>query len=412
MAKSNRPKKGKDGKYHKQAYIGKTPGGASVYRRFIDSDWHNLLLQIAQCKADFKSGKLQEKEHLTPAQTLTFSGAMENYINTCRVLHQQNPDEYSVSTIAGYASVCRSIRKNAAFAQIIDKPIANLTVIELQAALNAAALPNKAGKKLATKTLRNWWGLIKPTVDTYGPPDIRLDKIKVAKNKSEKPLIISNKTIPLVLRVAREIGDDFFLYILFTAVLGTRPSEAYAFTWADVSALPLTAVANGKAYQYGTINIDKARVRDEFGKYQEKTPKTEAGARQLSRHWSFFDQLYSVKPRGADSERIISMNPNRLPYRWKKLKKRVALPEGMVLYDLRHYHATVMVSCGATDAYIASDMGHADIAVTRKHYIEELAETRQEINAKMFAHTESLILQFSDNTTGGTTEHEKNIDVV
>lgn len=398
-----RPKKGKDGKYHKQAYIGKRADGTKIYKRFSDPDWHNLTLKIAQYKSDYTSGKLKKQEEKTNHPATTLSTAMENYIDTCRIIHQQNPEEYSVATIAGYVSVCRSIKKNAAFAQIIDKPISELTVGKLQAALNAAAFPDKDGKKLSPKTLRNWWGLLKPAIDTYGPQDIRLDKIKIAKGKSVKPLIISNKSIPSMLKAALEIDTEFFLYIYFTAMLGTRPSESYAFTWGDISAEPMTSITDGKVRQFGTINIDKASVRDEFGKYREKKTKSEAGTRALSRPWSFFETLYSVKQRGADNERIISMNPNLLPYRWKKLKKHISLPEDMVMYDLRHYHASAMAACGATDAYIASDMGHADIAITRKHYLEEIEETRQEINGRMYDHTEAMILQFRANTTSSTT---------
>lgn len=405
-SKSNRPKKGKDGKYHKQAYIGKGPDGTRIYRRFSDTDWHNLILQIAQCRADFQSGKLLKEEQEAKNPTPSLATAMENYIDTCRVVHQQNPEEYSVATIAGYASVCRSIRKSPAFAQIIDKPVSELTVGALQAALNAASFPDADGKKLSPKTLRNWWGLLKPAIDTYGPQDIRLDKIKIAKGKSAKPLVISNRSIPEMFRIALEIDTEFFLYIFFTAMLGTRPSESYAFTWGDVSAEPMTSISDGKVRQFGTINIDKASVRDEFGKYREKKTKSEAGTRSLSRPWAFFETLYSTKPRGKDDERIISMNPNQLPYRWKKLKERMSLPENMVLYDLRHYHASAMAACGATDAYIASDMGHADIAITRKHYLEEIEETRQEINDRMFTHTETMILQFrGGNATQNTTQN-------
>ena len=142
-----KPKKGKDGKYHKQAYIGVRPDGTRIYKRFSDVSWHNLMLQIAQYKSDYESGKLQEEEEQAKHPVLTLADAMENYIETCRTLHQQNPEEYSVATIAGYASVSKSIRKSEAFAQIINEPVAKLTVGELQAALNAASLPGKDGKR-------------------------------------------------------------------------------------------------------------------------------------------------------------------------------------------------------------------------------------------------------------------------
>ena len=113
--------------------------------------------------------------------------------------------------------------------------------------------------------------------------------------------------------------------------------------------------------------------------------------RTRSRHWSFFETLYSIRPRGRDDERILRMNPAQLPYRWKKLKEAVNLPDGMVMYDLRHYHGSVMAACGAPARYIADDMGHSDISITNKFYIEEIAEKRQEINTAMFEHTADLL---------------------
>ena len=392
MAKSNRPKKGTDGFYHKQAYIGKADDGSRIYKRFKAKTWDNLILQIAQYRSDFASGALKEALHKQNKQSepvLTLAVAMENYIETCRIMSNSDDAEYSVATVASYASVCRSICAHPAFAPIIDIPIERVTVGNLQTALDNVI----KSKSVSAKTLRNWYGLIKPTLDKYGP-DIRLDRIKIQRGKKRKQMVISEASISCVLSAARRIDEEFFLYVLFTSVLGTRPSESYALTWGDISAEKMVSIVGGAKHDYGEICIHKARVRDEYGRYQDKGNKTEAGTRNLSRHWSFFEALYSAKPRGKDDERIISMPPNCTPYRWKKLKEMVELPEGMVMYDLRHFHASVMKACGAPDNYIASDMGHSDIAITNAYYIEEIAEKKQEINAAMYLKTEQLLASF------------------
>lgn len=410
--KSRKGKRGPDGLYHVQKFICTREDGTRLYKRFAAASWNDVIAEANTYKKEYLAGMHREEEQPEQAAApLTLIDAIEKYIDTCRVLNQQDPDEYSVATIAGYASICRSIEKSPAFADVVKMPIQSLTVGALQSALNAAALPDKDGKKLSAKTIRNWWGLIKPAVDTYGP-DIRLDKIKIARKKSKRTLVLSNSSIPSLLRIARQIDDDFFLYILFIAILGTRPSESYALTWGDISPAPLTSIADGVVQQYGEININKACVRDEFDKYCVKTTKSEAGTRMLSRHWSFFETLYSIKARGKDDERIISLKPSLLPYRWGKLKKEFDLPDGMVMYDLRHYHASAMEACGATARYIASDMGHSDIAITQKHYMEEISEKRQEINTKMFAHTENIILEFAGNATKSATKTPKKSNAV
>lgn len=392
--KPSRPERAADGLYHVQVYIGKYPNGKRFYRRFSGKDWKKLQSEIAIFKHEFSLGMhddlITEAHEPEKPKEMCLLDAIDKYIETCRVMQAQDPNAYSVGTIAGYQSVRNSIGKNEHFKECANKPISQLTIADLQDALNKVSLPDEKGNSLSAKTVRNWYGLIKPAVETYGP-DIRMNKIKIAKRPSRKAKVIKTAAIPQVLRIAREIDTDFFLYVLFTAILGTRPSESYALTWGDISAEPMISIADGIAQEYGCIFIDKAAVRDEFGKYRLKGTKTESGTRSLTRHWSFFKTLYEAKPRGKDNERIFDMNPNCLPYRWKKLMEKADLPEGMVMYDLRHYHASAMVACGAEARYIADDMGHADISITQKHYVEEVFERRQEINSRMFTHTQNVL---------------------
>lgn len=387
--KSKKPKRGKDGLFHARKYIGRFADGKRHYEPFKDPSWDNLLLQVAERRIAFANGENAVPHLEKEAPPMTLIVAIEKYIDTCRTMYEAD-GEYSVATIASYASICRSVDSNPVFNEVAHCRIEHVTVDKLQTAFDTAVRE----KKLSVKTLRNWWGLIKPALDKYGP-DIRLDKVKLAKGKAKKTMVIREADIPLVLSEARKIGDDFFLYVLFSAVLGARPSESYALTWADISAEKQTSIVGGKAHEYGEVFIDKAAVRNEFGKYVEKDTKTEAGTRALSRPWSFFELLYSVRPRGRDDERIISMSTNSIPYRWNKLKQSVDLPDGMVMYDLRHYHATVMKACGAPDTYIASDMGHSDISTTHKHYFEALEEKKQEIDAAVYSHTDTLLKAIS-----------------
>lgn len=390
--KSKRPKRGADGMFHVQVYIGKYDDGTRFYKRFKDHDWANLQLEILTFKKEWEAGLRRQEvpEAKAPPKELTLLDAIDKYIDTCRAMMEQDPDAYSPSTIASYESYRRSIARYRQFEHIANAPISTVTVAGVQDALNGMARPKPGEKKLSPKTISNWFGIIKPAIDTYGP-DIRLDKVKKAKNPSQAPLVFKEKSMPDVLKFAREIDDEFFLYALFITILGLRQSESYALTWGDLSAEPMVSIDGGEATLYGSVSIDKACVKDELGVYRMKRTKSAAGERFLSRPWSFFELVYSVKPRGGNNERIFSMKPNSLPYRWKQLKKMVDLPDKMVMYDLRHYHATVMDYLKASDEYITRDMGHTNINITRKHYIEELDVKKQEINAKVYRHTDNLL---------------------
>lgn len=390
--KSKRPQRGADGLYHVQVYIGKYDDGTRFYKRFKDANWTNLQLEILTFKKEWNAGMHRESipETKQPPKEMTLQDAVEKYIDTCRAMMAHNPESYSPATIASYESYRRSMSKYPPFKPLLDTPISQVTVAGIQDAINAAARPAPGIRKLSVKTIGNWYGLIKPAIDTYGP-DIRLDKVKRAKKPSEAPLIFREKDTPEILKFARETDDEFFLYTLFITVLGLRQSESHALTWGDLSAEPMVAINNGEKTLYGSVNVNKACVRDEFGKYITKKTKTAAGDRYLSRPWSFFELVYSVKPRGRDDENIFVSKPNVLPKKWKRLKEAVGLPEKMVMYDLRHYHATVMDYLKASDEYITHDMGHTNIDITRKHYIEELDVKKQEINAKVYRHTDNLL---------------------
>ena len=391
-AKSKRPQRGADGLYHVQVYIGKHDDGTRFYKRFKGANWNDLQLEVLTFKKEWEAGLRREEAPVAkqPPKELTLLDAIDKYIDTCRAMREQDPDAYSPATIASYESYRRSIGRYSQFAHIANAPIPTVTVAGVQDALNGMARPKQGEKKLSAKTVSNWYGLIKPAIDIYGP-DIRLDKIKKAKNPSQPPLVFREKSMPDILRIAREIDDEFFLYVLFTAILGLRQSESYALTWGDLSAEPMFSINSGEKTLYGNVNVDKACVRDELGVYRTKKTKSAAGTRFLSRPWSFFELVYNVRPRGEDSERIFSLNPNCLPARWKKMKKMIDLPEEMVMYDLRHYHATVMDYLKASDEYITRDMGHTNINITRRHYIEELDVKQQEINAKVYQHTDNLL---------------------
>lgn len=393
-AKSSRPKRAADGLYHVQPYIGRREDGSKVYKRFKGKDWDDLQVEIITYKKEWAAGLHREVEETQQQKEPTLIDAIEKYIETCRVMMTHDPKAYSPATIAGYTSCCNSISRHPAFESIAKAPISTITVPALQDAFNALAKAAPGEKKLSPKTIQNWFGVIKPAIDMYGP-DIRLDKVRLAKNPSKKPIIFHESDIPQMLRIAREIDEDFYLYTLFITVLGLRQSESYALTWGDISAEPMISIDGGKRTLYGSVCVDKACVRDELGVYRVKNTKTEAGERCLSRPWSFFEQLYAVRPRGKDSERILRLKPNYLPSRWAKLKERIALPENMVMYDLRHYHATVMNYLRVGDDYIIHDMGHSNISITRKHYIEELDVHRQEINARVYQHTDNLLAQIN-----------------
>lgn len=383
MAKSNRPKKGKDGKYHKQAYIGMNADGERVYKRFSDPDWHNLLLQIAQYKSDFKEGLLKNN-----APCMTLGEAMDKYIDTCRILSKT--EDFSHATIPGYMS----IRKNA-FQDIMDKRINKITVDDVQSSLEKRMTQpsERTGKPLTVKSIRNEYYLLKPVLEKYAP-DLNLKSIRLPKRKKRKRMVLENADAPVILKAAYDMHPEFFVYTLLTMNTGMRPSEVYALRWGDLSAEPMLALIDKQKLSYGEINVSRARTMNELRVYEEKTTKTEAGERVLTHDWSMFETIYSVIPRGNDDEPVLKMNPRQQQYYWDKLRTMLGLPKERRFYDLRHYHCSVMVAKGAPEDYIAADMGHSTIQMAHDVYVEIIGEKQRDIHLGVAQNTADLMGAF------------------
>ena len=158
-------------------------------------------------------------------------------------------------------------------------------------------------------------------------PDLNLSGIVIAKRKKPKKQLFSEGWARDVLTYAKEHWEtDFYLYCCFIVSAGLRPSEAYALTWGDLSAEPVSALSRDeKVYKMGLLSIDKATVRNESRSYVRKNvTKTDAGERALRLDWSFFQNLYDCKTRGADHAQILTLKPNLVDYRWKKCRAELA----------------------------------------------------------------------------------------
>ena len=397
---SPRPQRGEDGLFHVQKYMGKHPDGTRCYRWFHNRNYNALIAEAELAKQEFKAGFAFDKKHNPPPMTL--DQAFGKYIDTCRALSGKDGD-YSASTIPGY----ESIRKNA-FQSIIDKPIKDITIDDIQTYLDTA-VSERTGKRKSTKTLRNEFYLLKPVLEKYAP-DINLNKVKLGKRKKKKLMVMRMADAPLILAAAKNRHPEFFLYVLFTMVLGMRPSEVYALTWGDISAEPQVSLIDQQKRLYGTVSVNKAAVMDENRVYAEKGTKTEAGDRVLTHDWSLFETLYEAKPRGKAKERVLEMTPRRQQYHWDLLRDELELPEDMRFYDLRHYHCSVMVASGAPEDYIAADMGHSSINMAHDVYVELIEEKQRDINVSIANYTANLMADFRSVASNATINATKNAD--
>lgn len=362
MAKA---KKLPSGKWRTQVYLGKDAAGKPIMESFTAP-----TARESERLAAIAAAERKRKEQ----QSITLGRAMDEFINTCRV------QGYSPSTIPAYIS----IRKNS-FPALVNVRVDRITVNDIQTAVDARA------KNHSPKTVRNDFYFVRSVMEKYAP-NLDLRNITLAKRKKQKKRLFSESWAYDVLQYAHShFEPDFYLYCCFTISAGLRPSETYALTWGDLSAEPLAALTpDGKTFKMGMLNVEKASVRDENRVYVGKGTKTEAGERVLRLDWSFFAAVYDAKPHGRDTERILTLKPNLVPYRWKKMKEALSLPDKMRFYDLRHVFATSVAYSGASEEELASALGHSTSAFSHQVYVEMFRERQESVNAKMATGTAAL----------------------
>lgn len=308
-------------------------------------------------------------------RNLTVGDAVDQYIGSCEKAGA------SPTTIKEYKS-----RRKTAFPLIENCRLSNLTAALIQRNIDHRL------EKVSIKTVRNDFYLLKPVLALYAP-GINLQRIKLAKKPKRKKIHMQESwrtAIPS--KIAEMYGkSDFYLYILFLIFAGVRPSEAYALQWQDLSEEPTTRLFEGNQYNVGYITINKATVRTSSNGYAIKPPKTDAGNRTIELDWSFFAELYSVRPRCAAHDRVFKINPYCNERKWRNVKTALKLPPDLRQYDLRHFHATDIANSGATEEEIMERMGHSTAAFSHAVYVEIFEEHQSALNAALAVRTADAI---------------------
>lgn len=367
------------GKWRCQVYYGRDENGKRKYKSITGDTKRKAESAAALWIAEREKRLAEEKERLEREKVPTLSAAMDMYIDTCRA------QGYSPSTIPTYSKIQRN-----SFPTLIDKRIDEITAEDVQMAIDLRAADH------APKTVRCDLTFLRAVLRRYRP-ELRLDSIVVAKKRKKAKRVFYQSWAGTILQYCRNnMRLDFYIYTMFIISVGCRPSEVYSLTWGDLSIKPITKIGpDGKHYSVGSIQIDSASVMGEDGKYHEKDPKTDAGLRCPVVAWSFFEELYRVKKRGADAERIVTCKPGKCAKYWAQVRNALGLPDDMRFYDLRHFFATSAKSAGATDEELAAAMGHSTPVFTHDVYVEIFAEDQHRTSWRMADATDRLYASIS-----------------
>ena len=160
---------------------------------------------------------------------------------------------------------------------------------------------------------------------------------------------------------ARAEGASAHALVLLLLDAGLRLGEALGLRWGHV--------------QWGDGPDDPRRgplVRESRSGGGEPGPTKSGRARRvhLSRRLRrTLHELYEDRWRPGPEEHVLpGLDPANFRHReWRRIVKRADLP-GVRMKDLRDTFSSQLLTCGVQLGYVSAQLGHADVAITAKHY--------------------------------------------
>lgn len=257
--------------------------------------------------------------------------------------------------------------------------------------------PEDQQKRLSAKTVRNYHALLSAILKAAVAANIRPDnpahKVRVTRGTKRENVFLSPAEFNTILHFIPERHKRF---VLFLAGTGCRWGEATALTWADV--------ADGKP---PTVRVTRAWKKNKGGPLLSY-PKTSKSRRSVSLfpdlvavmgqrqradafvfpnqtgghlwHGSFNSRVWTpavTKAMDADACRAVSLE---------------ALTRRPTLHDLRHTHASWLISRGIPLPYIQARLGHESITTTVNVYGHLVADAHDQM-ASAIADTLSIVPQ-------------------
>lgn len=350
----------------------KLPSGKWRCKAYYTDEYGNYKSKsfTAEKKKDAEGAAalfLMERRHASRPENKTMGELIDRYIDS-----QSNL--LSPSTIVGY----RKIRRTA-FQDIVDVRIGFLTKEKYQKAVN------EYSKGRAPKTVLSAHSLFHKVMKEN---DIIIgDNIRLPQKQKKEIQIPTTEEVVAFLKQIK--GTRLYTMVLFAVYLGLRRSEIAAIKWKDIN------------FEEGTVLIDKARVKDEYGMYVEKTTKTYSSTRILKMPQALTQEL----PEAGDPDSyIIDDSIDALDSLYKRMTLKTDFPYNF--HALRHYNASIMLQMGIPTKYAQERMGHSTPNMLTNVYQHTFQSQQKEydtiLNQSMFY---GIIVSMYNNDTEHNPAH-------
>lgn len=280
------------------------------------------------------------------------------------------------------AKVYKDYIKNRIIPALGNFTLSKLSTIQIQSFIN-----NMCEEGLSSSTVKKVYEIIRNSlehaVDFELIPKNVASKVKLPKANKKEMNVWDEKEVNKFLKVAK--ADPAYIVFYLALTTGMRQGEILGLRWKDVD------------FEKGLINIKQTLSHD--GKIFISGAKTKSSLRTINlplsaiivlkaRKLTVSKEKLSLGPIYQDLDLVTCtqhgtpFNPANIRRTFKRIIKFADVPE-IRFHDLRHTHATLLLSKGINVKVISERLGHSNIKVTLDTYSHVLPSMQAEVARKL-----------------------------
>lgn len=260
--------------------------------------------------------------------------------------------------------------------------ISKLTTIQLQSFINSLS-----EEGLSSATVKKIYEVIRNSLEHAVDFELISKnptlKIKLPKANKKEMNVWDEEEVNRFLKVAKE--DPAYIVFYLALTTGMRQGELLGLRWKDLNLekgllnIKQTLSHDGKTFLSGaktksslrTINLSLSSIKVLI------TRKLTVSKEKLS-----LGPIYQDFDLVACTQHGTPLNPANIRRTIKRLIKMAEVPE-IRFHDLRHTHATLLLSNGVHVKVISERLGHSNIKVTLDTYSHVLPSMQEEVARKL-----------------------------
>jgi integrase len=261
-------------------------------------------------------------------------------------------------------------------------PLSELTVLNIQAFINSLS-----EQGLSSSTVKKTFEIIRNSLEYAVDFEILeknpAKKVKLPKANKKEMTVWNEEEVNRFFKVAKE--DPLFIVFHLALTTGLRQGEVLGLRWKDVD------------LEKGMLNVRQTLSHD--GKTFINGAKTKSSLRTVnlsqmtakilkSRKIMIAKEKLSIGAAYQDFDLIACtqhgtpLNPANVRRTFNRIIKVADVPK-IRFHDLRHTHATLLLSKGVNVKVISERLGHSNIKVTLDTYSHVLPTMQEEVARKL-----------------------------